>query len=254
MLRNRLPAEIDDLAKTFNAMLAQIEGAFARVMEFSDDIAHELRTPVNNILGTTEVALGKARSGEEYREVLQSTLEEAARISAILQSLVFLSRTEERVDSKQTEIVDLGHEFAILRDFYEPAAAEAGVKIVAVADEELKLSVDRTLLQRAVGNLIDNAIRHTPTGGRVTLTGRKEANVVLIAVEDTGSGIPPLHLPRVFERFYRVDQIRSGHTGNVGLGLAIVKSIAERHGGSVEIESKTAEGTRVALRFPTRGR
>jgi two-component system heavy metal sensor histidine kinase CusS len=245
-----LPAELSVLAGRFNAMLDRLEDSFSRLARFSADIAHELRTPVNNLRGEVEVALGKPRSLDEYREVLGSALEECGRLTRIIDSLLFLARAESPQARVAGEPLDVGQELATVRDFYEVAAAEKGVTLEVMAAEGIVAALDRTLLQRAVGNLVANALDHTPAGGVVTLTARATGPEVVIEVADTGCGIPPEHLPHIFDRFYRVDQARTNASGRVGLGLAIVQSIAALHQGTVSIASRPQQGTCVTLTFP----
>jgi two-component system heavy metal sensor histidine kinase CusS len=247
-----LPAELLALADTFNDMLDRLEESFGRLAEFSANIAHELRTPVNNLRGEAEVALGKPRSAEEYRDVLGSCLEECARLSRLIDSLLFLARAESPKAQVERERVDLGRELAAVQEFYEPTAAEAGVTLTAAATGEVVADLNRPLLQRAVGNLVANALAHTAPGGTVALTATREDGRVRVEVADDGCGIDATHLPHLFDRFYRVDRARSSASGGVGLGLAIVKCVAELHGGSVALASEVGGGTRVALLLPAR--
>jgi two-component system heavy metal sensor histidine kinase CusS len=244
------PAELDGLARTFNEMLDRLQDSFDRLARFSADIAHELRTPINTLRGEVEVALGKPRSPEEYRETLTSFLEEAGRLTRLIESLLFLARAEDPKMEIRRESVDVAAELRSIAEFYEAAAAEKGVTLAATAADGLRLSLDRGLFQRAAGNLIDNALTHTPKGGEIRLAASRDDGSVRIQVSDTGPGIAAEHLPRVFDRLYRADRSRSAATGGAGLGLAIVKSIAELHGGKAEIESEGGKGTRVSLLFP----
>jgi len=216
------PSELASLADTFNKMLDRLQESFERISKFSADIAHDLRTPVNNIRGEAEVALARARNVEEYRDVLGSCLEETVRLSDLISDLLFLARAESPLAHLHREPVN----------------------IVEILDG----------VQRAVGNLVSNALAHTPSGGTITLgttlgTG-VEAATVRIEISDTGEGIPPEALPKVFDRFYRVDTSRSQKSGGTGLGLSIVQSIVLLHGGNVEIASQPGQGTRVTLRIP----
>jgi two-component system heavy metal sensor histidine kinase CusS len=245
----RFPAELATLAATFNEMLDRLEESFSRLARFSADIAHELRTPVNNLRGEAEVALAKARSPEEYRDVLGSCLEECLRLTQLINSLLFLARAESPHTQISREIIDVGRELAAVRDFYEPAAGEAGIELKVQAADSSHIQGDRTLLQRALGNLVANSLAHTKAGGVITLSATATDGAVEIVVADSGCGIAPEHLPHVFDRFYRVDQARSNAGGRVGLGLAIVKSIAALHGGDVSIHSEPGKGTRVVLRL-----
>jgi two-component system heavy metal sensor histidine kinase CusS len=245
-----LPTELLTLAGTFNQMLDRIEQSFARLSRFSADIAHELRTPVNNLRGAIEVALGKPRSPEEYRDVLGSNLEECGRLARVIDSLLFLARAENPNMQVAKETFDVGEELRAVRDFYEAAASEKHVTITAAPDGKAPARLNRPLFQRAVGNLLDNALAHAPPGGTVTLTASGDGSSTTVTVADTGCGIPADHLPHVFDRFYRADTVRSSSAGNVGLGLAIVKSIVDLHGGTVQVASEVGRGTRVTMSFP----
>ncbi len=245
-----LPAELRALAETFNDMLGRLEDSFGRLARFSADIAHELRTPVNNLRGEVEVALGKPRAAEEYRETLGSCLEECGRLSGLIDSLLFLARAEDPKTEVEREPLDVGRELAAVQEFYGAAAAEAGVNLAVQAPAGLVADLNRPLFQRAVGNLVANALAHTPADGTVTLAARCDGEAVCVEVADDGRGIAAEHLPHLFDRFYRVDPSRSSAAGHVGLGLAIVKSIAELHRGSVAVASEVGRGTRVTLRLP----
>ncbi|MGH7088576.1 MAG: heavy metal sensor histidine kinase, partial [Stellaceae bacterium] len=245
-----LPGELRDLATTFNGMLGRLEDSFDRLRRFSDDIAHELRTPINRILVATEVVLGRARTVEEYREVLASNIEDCGRLARLVQSLLFLARSESPHAHIEREWVDLAHELAAIREFYEAAAAEKGVGLSMTCDPGLAAELDRSLLHRAVGNLVENAVAHTPRGGSVVIAARNAGDSLTLEISDTGCGIASEHLPRLFDRFYRVDGNRPTRGGNAGLGLAIVKSIAMLHDGTVEIASAANAGTHVVLRIP----
>src|SRR5208283_2206391 len=238
-------------------MLDRLEESFERISRFSADIAHDLRTPVNNIRGEAEVALARARSADEYRDVIESCLEEAVRLSDLIGDLLFLARAESPVTHLRRERVDVGELVGGVREYYEASAADSGVSLTTtVADEPVIAELDRTLLQRAVGNLVSNALAHTPPGGAVVLGtsadfSNTDFSTIRIEVSDTGVGIPAEALPRVFDRFFRVDSSRSQGSGGTGLGLAIVQSIALLHGGNVEISSQPGQGTRVTLHVPT---
>jgi two-component system heavy metal sensor histidine kinase CusS len=247
-----LPAELLRLADTFNQMLDRLETSFVRLSRFSADLAHELRTPVYSLRGEVEVALSKSRTPEEYQEVLGSNLEECGRLAHIIDRLLFLARAENPDTQIDKEPCDIGPELATIREFYELTATETGVQLAVAVDHQTQAHLDRCLFQRAVGNLVANALAHTLPGGTVTLTATGDDASTRVEVVDTGCGIPAAHLPHVFDRFYRADPTRSFKNGSVGLGLAIVKSIIELHGGTVEIASEVGRGTRVSLRFPSR--
>jgi two-component system heavy metal sensor histidine kinase CusS len=245
------PSELASLATTFNKMLDGLEESFERISRFSADIAHDLRTPVNNIRGEAEVALARARTIDEYREVLGSCLEEAVRLSDLIGDLLFLARAESPLAHLHRENVNVGELLSGIREYYEAPAADRGVSLSTVVPNEPVIAhLDRTLLQRAVGNLVSNALAHTPPGKSVVLGTSLEPAAVRIEVSDAGVGIPAEALSRVFDRFFRVDESRSQASGGTGLGLAIVQSIMLLHGGNVEIASKVGRGTQVTLRVP----
>jgi two-component system heavy metal sensor histidine kinase CusS len=252
------PFELASLADTFNKMLDRLEESFEQISRFSADIAHDLRTPVNNIRGEAEVALARARTVDEYRDVLGSCLEEAVRLSHLISDLLFLAHAESPLSHVHREQVNVAEMLDGVREYYEASAEDGGISLTtAIAPEPVIAELDRTLLQRAVGNLVSNAVAHTPAGGSIVLgtalgTGA-DGSTVRIEVSDTGEGIPPEALPKVFDRFYRVDASRSQASGGSGLGLSIVQSIMLLHGGNVEITSQVGQGTRVTLRLPVSG-
>jgi two-component system heavy metal sensor histidine kinase CusS len=247
---SQMPAEVASVAVEFNAMLDRLKTFFERLERFSADIAHELRTPVNNIRSATQIALSRPRSQAEYRDIIENISEELDRLIRIIESLLFLARAEDPRHQIRPEPLNLTHELEIVRDFYEIAASEAGVMLAVESPAIVEGKVDRTLFQRAVGNLIQNAIVHTPRGGHITLRALRENGQVIVDVTDTGCGVDARHLPHLFDRLYRVDADRSSRLGGAGLGLAIVKSIAQSHGGSVAIKSELGKGTCVTLQFP----
>ena len=249
------PSEMASLADTFNKMLERLEASFEQISRFSADIAHDLRTPVNNIRGEAEVALARARTVDEYRDVLGSCLEEAVRLSDLIGDLLFLARAESPLTHLHRECVNVAELLDRVRDYYEASAEDGGILLTTAGGAEpVMAELDRALMQRAVGNLVSNAVAHTPAGGSIvlatTLETGAEASTVRIEVSDTGGGIPPGALPKVFDRFYRADTSRSQTSGSTGLGLAIVQTIMLLHGGKAEITSHVGQGTRVTLQFP----
>jgi two-component system heavy metal sensor histidine kinase CusS len=196
------------------------------------------------------VTLRKGRSLEEYRDTLGSCLEESIRLSELIDSLLFLARAESPGTHLTREPVHVVKELAAVRDYYEAVASDADVTLSVAADGEIVADLDRVLLQRAIGNLVENAVAHTPAGGSVILATRTNDGLIYIDVADTGTGIPQQHLPHVFDRFYRADSARSSRGGHMGLGLAIVHAIAGLHGGSIDISSEVGHGTQVTLALP----
>jgi two-component system heavy metal sensor histidine kinase CusS len=240
------PRELQPLAAAFDAMLDRLEDSFTRLSQFSADIAHELRTPIANIRGEAEVALTRPRSPNEYREVMESNVGECERLSAIIDNLLFLARADAAEGYIERALIDGPAELAKIASFYEAIADEQ--KVTITCRGEGSVYADPVLFGRAVSNLVENALRHTPPGGTIVISIEARANDSIVRVKDTGCGIAPEHIARVFDRLYRVDQARSSQ--GAGLGLALVKSIAELHGGSAEIESEVGKGTVVSLSFP----
>ena len=247
--KSEWPGELTELARSFDAMLDRLENGFQTLERFSENIAHELRTPLGILRGEAEVVLMHGRSPQEYREVLESSLEEYARLGGLVDSLLFLARAEHATRQIDRKRVDAGAEALAVCEAYEALAAEHGITIQARGNAEV--SVDPILLRRALANLVSNALRYTPRGGIVRIgVDHVAASAVAIRVSDTGCGIEPQHLPHVFERFYRADAARTREGDGFGLGLAIVRSIATLHGGAVAIASEAGRGTVVTLTFP----
>ncbi|MCL4492225.1 MAG: heavy metal sensor histidine kinase [Nitrospirae bacterium] len=244
------PKELYSLAAAFDDMLGRLEDSFARLSQFSADLAHELRTPINNLMGEAEVALSRNRTPGEYRQVLESSLEEYDRLSSMIDSLLFLARAESAEAKIERSLFDPGREIEATLEFHNVVAEEHGV--VLTRHGEALLYADPILFRRTVSNLLSNALQYTPRGGKITIHVREmNDRSVEVLVNDTGSGIEPEHLPRIFDRFYRPDRSRSQYTKGTGLGLAIVKSIMELHGGTVTVQSRPDKGTTVTLRFPS---
>lgn len=242
------PRELRPLAVAFDAMFERLEESFTRLSQFSADIAHELRTPIANIRGEGEVALTRARSPEEYRDVIESSIAECERLSKIVDNLLFLARAEAAEEHIKRSLINGREAVEKIAAFYEPIADERQTTISCHGEGEV--FADPLLFGRAVSNLVENALRFTSAGGEIRILVQRNATNSQVAVKDTGSGIPAEHLPRVFDRFYRVDPSRSGH--GTGLGLALVKSIMDLHGGSAMVESELQRGTTVTLTFPSK--
>jgi len=246
------PSELASLARTFNEMLDRLEESFEQISRFSADIAHDLRTPVNNIRGEVEVALARARTVDEYRDVLESSLEESVRLSELIGDLLFLARAESPLINLHRQRVDISDLLGIVREYYEATASDGGISLVTSgAAEPITAELDRSLMLRAVSNLVSNAIAHTPSGGSVSLMASAANAEIRIKVTDTGVGISAESLPKVFDRFFRVDPSRSKNSGGTGLGLAIVQSIMTLHGGTAEITSQLGRGICVTLLIPS---
>jgi two-component system heavy metal sensor histidine kinase CusS len=245
----RWPKELGALAMAFDEMLGRLEESFIRLSQFSADLAHELRTPINNLMGEAEVTLSRSRSPQEYRHALESNLEECVQLSRMIDNLLFLARADNAETRLQRTELDALKEARTVLDFYEAMADEQGA--VLACHGEGKLQADPILFRRALSNLVSNALHYTPPGGKIIVAVTSLSDgAVTVRVSDTGSGIAPEHLPKIFDRFYRVDPSRAQNPQGTGLGLAIVKSIAELHGGAITVQSEVGRGTVVTLIFP----
>ena len=242
----RWPRELQPLAVSFDAMLGRLEDSFTRLSQFSADLAHELRTPIGNMIGEAQVALTRERNADEYRSVIESTAAECERLSGIIDNLLFLARADSAEQQIQRSQFNGRAALEKITSFYQPLAEER--RITITCEGEAEIFADPILFNRAVGNLIDNALRFTPDGGSIRISIRNAENATEISITDTGSGIAPEHLPRVFDRFYRADPSRS--SAGTGLGLALVRSIVDLHGGRAMIQSGLGGGTTVTLTFP----
>ncbi|CAN7670689.1 heavy metal sensor histidine kinase [Duganella sp. LjRoot269] len=242
------PVELREMGEAFNAMLDRLEDGVQRLSGFAADLAHDLRTPVNTLMVETQVALSRPRTVEEYQSLLASNSEEYERLARMIENTLFLARVDNAQLALQRETLDLRNELLRIHDYFEILADDVGVALTVDAPA-LEAHVDPVLLQRAVSNLVSNAIRYTPAGGAVRLSARRMEQGVELAVSNTGAGIAPEHLPRIFDRYYRADAARSNQAHSAGLGLSIVRAIMELHNGNVRVESLPGQTTTFYLRF-----
>ena len=241
------PLEVRDHVEAFNGMLARLEAAFQRLADSSADIAHELRTPVSNLMTQTQVALSRSRTAEEYQDILASNLEEYERIARMVSDMLFLAKADGNTLARGGESIDLAREADALIDFYEALADERGVRIVRTGRATVR--GDRSMLRRALSNLISNALRHTPAGGEITIAIESDDARIRLVVSNVGDPIPADQLERIFDRFHRGNALRESHGEGAGLGLAITRSIVRAHGG--EITARSSAGlTRFAIDIP----
>lgn len=232
-----IPVELAEVAQTLNEMLARLEDSFRRLSDFSSDIAHELRTPVSNLLTQTQVTLSRARTADEYRDVLASNAEEFERLSKMIADMLFLAKSDNDLVTPSRDPINLIDEAQGLFDFYEALAEEKS--IVLTCSGGGLVSGDRLMLRRAISNLLSNAVRHTPVGGHIAVhVGDCGDSFVKLTVENSGETIPPQQLPRLFDRFYRADSSRQRSSEGAGLGLAITRSILRAHGGNAVVRSE----------------
>jgi two-component system heavy metal sensor histidine kinase CusS len=241
------PAEVRELVEAFNGMLARLETSFRRLSDFSADIAHELRTPISNLMTQTQVALARVRSTDEYRDVLASNMEEYERIARMVGDMLFLAQADDGRLPRAMEPVALADEARALIEFYEALAEEKKVGIALAG--AATVAGDRLMLRRALSNLLSNALRHTPAGGAVEIAIGRDDGFAVLEVRNPGDPIPADQLARIFERFHRAGAGRQRHGEGAGLGLAITRSIVEAHGGEVRVES-AAGLTVFRLRLP----
>ena len=243
------PVELAQLVLAFNAMLARLEESFRHLEDFSSDLAHELRTPINNLMGNTQVTLSRVRAPDEYAKLLESNLEEYGRLSRMISEMLFLAKADQRQISLSREHVDVRAEVDKILEFYEALLEDRGLQVSAHGGATI--SADRILLQRAITNLVSNAVRHAPRGGTIGVAVCRETDGGMsIEISNPGECIQSEHLPRIFDRFFRVDSAREQSHESSGLGLAIVRSIMRLHGGDVTVSSKPGDLTRFRLTFP----
>jgi len=241
--------EVGALVDTLNEMIARLEKSVNKIRQFSGDVSHELRTPLTIIRGEVEVLLRKDREVSEYISTLGSVLEESHRMEKIIDDLLFLSRIEALDRAKLSQSVHLDEILTTVVESRESVIRMQGLKCEAGEIAEIRIKGNGDLLERLIGNLLDNAIRYTPSGGRIIYSLIKAGESVLLEINDTGIGIPEVSLPQIFDRFYVVDKSRSKETGGSGLGLSIVKWIADSHDARIEVRSQEGEGTTVRILF-----
>ncbi|HEY2399108.1 MAG TPA: heavy metal sensor histidine kinase [Steroidobacteraceae bacterium] len=241
------PPEVQQLAGSLNQMLQRLEQGFRRLWEFTADLAHDLRTPIGNIRGSSEVTLSRARSATEYQATLASTIEECDRLSVMIENVLFLARADSPQFAWRPLTLNVGDELRHIAEYFEGLAEDAGVAIAVHGDAQI--SAERDLFRRAVSNLLANALRYTAKGGVIALTVDDSAAGTTVTVRNPGPEISSADLPRLFDRFYRGDPARSGAGASSGLGLAIVKTIMDLHGGTAHATSGAGH-TEFQLTFP----
>jgi signal transduction histidine kinase len=233
-------------------MIRRLHDSFAQIKQFSGDASHELRTPLTIMRGEIELALRSPKAPEDYRRILASALEEIFRLASIIDNLLLLARADQgtyEVHFSEVDLVGLAHE---LFEDSEVLAEPKRIRISLKVGEPVMIVGDRVRLRQLCLNLIDNAIKYTPEGGSVTIAVERLDGTALFRVQDTGIGIPPDELGRVFDRFYRVDKARSRDMGGAGLGLSIARWIAELHRGSIDVKSTIDRGSTFTVTLPLR--
>lgn len=253
-LEERVPVhtrgdEIDQLATTFNAMLDRIQDLVEGIREISDNVAHDLKSPITRIRGAAEIALTTGNSIEEFEQMAGSTIEDCDRLLDMINTMLMISQTEAGVSEISRADVDMARIVNDACDLFQPIATDKGVGLYCDKNESRILKGDVSLLQRMVANLVDNAIKYTPEDGRVEVSiHTNEEQEMNLEVVDTGVGISEQDLPHIFERFYRCDPSRS--TTGAGLGLSLAQAIALAHQGKIDVESELGQGSRFRVVLP----
>jgi two-component system heavy metal sensor histidine kinase CusS len=242
------PAELQSLAASFNAMLDRLEHGYERLLQFSADLAHELRTPIGVLIGETQVMLAHERSVAEYRGVLESNLEELERLSRIAQNILFLAQADHSQQPMERERIDIREELETIAAYFEGIAEERRITFAIEASGEMHANA--IMCRRAIGNVVVNAVRYAAAGTVVRLSGHADADGACIVVGNRGAVIAQQELARLFDRFYRGDAARSEFTESSGLGLSIVQAIMRMHGGSASAACSPDGWIEFTLRFP----
>ncbi|MCW8277937.1 heavy metal sensor histidine kinase [Pseudomonas sp. PCH199] len=243
-----MPQELSELAQGINFMLHRLDNGVQQLSQFCDDLAHELRTPINNLMGKAQVTLSRERTVEEYKDVLVSCTEELERVARIVSDMLFLAQASQPTAHAPFESIALEDEALKVAELFSLSAQEKRIDLSVVGSA--RVLGDRLMIQRAISNLLSNALRHCPEGQSVSLLIERGATQVSLLVSNPGAGIEAQHLPHLFDRFYRVDSSRSRAQGSTGLGLAIVRSIMSLHQGVAEVKSLPGTMTVFRLGFP----
>jgi heavy metal sensor kinase len=253
-LSQRIPepapaGEIRDLVRTFNAMLARLENAVLDLESFTADAAHELRTPLANLRAEIETAIQTSHTTAEHERILESIQTEVARMNRVVVDLFTMAKMDLRQYALNKERLRLRALLEEARETWQPMASERGIEITTEG-EDVEVLGDPVALRRVFMNLVENAVKYNREGGRVTLSLDRVDGAVHVRVGDTGIGISPEHVPKLFKRFYRVDEARSRDSGGAGLGLAICKSFVASHEGKIAVESTPGRGTTFTVELP----
>jgi heavy metal sensor kinase len=243
--------EVAHLSETLNQMLARVESGVRSIRDFTDNAAHELRTPLALIRAEVEVALSKPRAAEEYRDACEQVQMETVRMTGLIDSLLLLARADAGMEALRLELVDAKKLTLQVGEKWKTAMRLAFLDFtVETAPEPVLVKADVNGLQRLLTILLDNAVRYTPPGGSVYLRVGRQDDRVIFALQDTGIGVAPEHQPRIFDRFYRVDRMRGSTSRGSGLGLALAKWIAEKHGTGLSLESTVGKGSTFGFALP----
>ena len=243
------PRELTELASSFDQMLDHLQNSFSRLSQFSSNIAHELRNPINALMGEAEVILSNPRTSQEYQHHIELNLEEYDKLANIIKSLLFLAKAESTDIIIEPTVFDVSAEIKSMLEYYDALIEQQNIAVTCQGTTSL--NADLSLFRRVISNILSNSIRYTPPGGKIDISIGHYNDTVSVQIRDTGIGIEESAIDKVFDRFYRSDKAKTASGQGTGLGLAIAKSIMDLHGGSIQIQSTPASGTTVTLTFPT---
>jgi len=241
------PIELQEIALSVNRMLDRLEQAFTRLSQFSSDLAHDMRTPLANVISSSQITLSRTRTSEEYEILIESNIEECERLQRMTENMLFLARSDNSKQHFKLGEIDCRCELDRLTSYFQGIAEGTGVHFVI--NGNARILADPTMFRRAVSNLMSNALDHAATGSDIELHTYQSQGYVTVEVTNKGQPIPPEHIEKIFDRFYRINAARHGSAKNTGLGLAIVKSIMESHRGKVDVVSY-GDNTTFSLYFP----
>jgi len=242
--------EIEDLVRMFNGMLDGIQESVEAQKRFTAAVSHEVRSPLTSLRGSIEVALRKTRTPEEYEDLLKTNLSDIIRLSKITDNLLFFSKADNNIIELKKQWFDVSHLLETIVERMRYKATSAGITISESYGEGIEMNGDIDLLEQAFSNIVDNALKYTPSGGTVDVTVKSENGRIVVAVIDTGIGIPESEVSQIFERFYRVSKERSRKLGGTGLGLSIAQWVIQAHDGRIDVKSAVGAGSEFVTSFP----